>query len=528
MQAPWQVDSLRGRELLRLVAMSTNDGIWDWDLETQQVFYSSRWLELVGLSPEESSDDIDLFFRLVHPDDAARVQASIGAYLKEDAQDYRIEFRLRYKDGTWRWISSRGIALRDDKGHAYRIAGTHTDITERVLAAERLEQLVVERTADLRASRDRAEIAASAVAKFLAATSHDVRQPLQAMALLLGALESDVLSDSGKRSVIAIKRSLLASMELLDHLLEYSRIGAGALRPTMVAVQLGELIEAVVSGFYAEADSRGVQLRVVPTTLVGRSDPQLLGRILRNLVANALKYTQKGRVLIGCRCQGDEIRVEVWDTGSGIEPDMQRQVFWEFVQVRAADSIGGGLGLGLTIVERLARILAHKIDVKSTVGKGSTFSVTLPRSDHTEAVPASAMPTASPSWQGGSLRVAFIEDNPEITGALRQLFAKWGWQLIEATSLDDLLAKVGPKPPDLLLVDWHINGKHDGFAVYDALEKTYGFRIPGAVLTGDWDFENLKRANTSLRRVLHKPILPTVLYAVLQSELHLARRASDE
>lgn len=528
MQAPWQVDSLRGRELLRLVAMSTNDGIWDWDLETQQVFYSSRWLELVGLSAEETSDDIDLFFRLIHPEDVAHVRASIDAYLQENAQDYRIEFRLRYKDGTWRWISSRGIALRDDHGRAYRIAGTHTDITDRVLAAESLEQLVVERTADLRASCDRAEIAASAVAKFLAATSHDVRQPLQAMTLLLGALESEVLSDSGKRSLVAIKRSLLASMELLDHLLEYSRIGAGALRPTMIGVQLGELMETVVDGFYAEAESRGVQLRIVPTTLVGRSDPQLLGRILRNLVANALKYTEKGRVLIGCRRQGDEIRVEVWDTGSGIAPDMQRQIFWEFVQVRTANSIGGGLGLGLTIVERLARMLAHKIDVRSTVGKGSSFSIMLPQADHTEVVPVSAIPLASPSCQSGPLRVAFIEDNPEITGALRQLFAKWGWHLIEATGLDELLAKLGPMPPDLLLVDWHINGKLDGFAVYDALDETYGFRIPGAVLTGDWDFEELKLANTSHRKVLHKPILPSVLYAVLRSELQVTQQASEQ
>ena len=156
--------------------------------------------------------------------------------------EYRVEFRLRHKDGSWRSILTRGIVLREPSGRAVRFAGTHTDITDRVRAAERLETMVAERTTDLRAARDRAELANAATTKFLATASHDIRQPLQAMALLLGGLKGDVTTNEGARKLLAIERSLASGMELLDALLEFSKLDAGALRPRLTTVGIGDLL----------------------------------------------------------------------------------------------------------------------------------------------------------------------------------------------------------------------------------------------------------------------------------------------
>jgi PAS domain S-box-containing protein len=289
--APWDREDAASRSLLRLIVRSTNDGVWDWDLETDAVYYSPRWLELIGHLPGELAGHIDAFIERLHPDDRAAVEQSIADYRAGDQPEYRAEFRLRHKDGSWRSILTRGIVLRDACGRAARFAGTHTDVTERVRAAERLETMVAERTTDLRAARDRAELANAATTKFLATASHDIRQPLQAMALLLGSLKAEVATGEGARKLLAIERALASGMELLDALLEFSKLDAGALRPRLTSVGVGDILDAIHDTFAAEAAQKNLRFTVVPTRLATRTDPQLLGRILRNLVSNAIKYT---------------------------------------------------------------------------------------------------------------------------------------------------------------------------------------------------------------------------------------------
>jgi signal transduction histidine kinase len=201
----WTDPDEHGQTMLQLVATSANDGIWGWDVPTGRSFYSPRWWELIGEEPYAYEPHIDIFLGLLHPDDRERVLESIDRFIVGDLLDYRLEFRLRHHDGGWRWIRSRGSAVRDANGRATRIAGTHTDITERVDAADRLEKLVAERTRDLIAARDRAELASAATTKFLSATSHDVRQPLQAMALLLGSLQGEDLSETGQRTLDGVR-----------------------------------------------------------------------------------------------------------------------------------------------------------------------------------------------------------------------------------------------------------------------------------------------------------------------------------
>jgi PAS domain S-box-containing protein len=511
----WSDDDATSQALLHMLAMSTNDGIWDWDIAMDRVYYSPRWLEHVGESPGSLPAQLDSFLDRIHPDDSDQLRDTLNRYLANEINDYRTEFRLRHRDGSWRWILARGVALRDNEGRAYRIAGTHTDITDRIEVAEKLEQLVAERTADLKAARDRAELAAAATGKFLAATSHDIRQPLQAMALLLGGLHSQVRKESGRRTLHAVEQSLIASMEMLDSLLEFSRLDAGALRPAIGVAALNDLLSAAVAAFQAEASRKGIELHFVPTDAVVRTDPQLFGRILRNLISNALKYTSEGRVLVGCRRKASRVRVEIWDTGCGIAPDRQRQIFWEFVQVRKGHATG--LGLGLAIVERLSKLLGHEVSLRSWPDKGSVFAIELERAG--SARPQAVSLVDQPRGWVGVRHVAVLEDSHDIAVGFQHLLTDWGCIVVHATRLDDMIALLGSRRPDLIIADWHLADDDDGFEAIDRLEAHFGQKIPNLVLTGDYDFKALERANKARRTVLHKPILPQILHAVMQAEL---------
>jgi PAS domain S-box-containing protein len=519
----WTEPDEQGRTMLHLVATGANDGIWGWDVPTGLSFYSSRWWELIGWSEEGRGAHIDTFYELLHEDDRDRVLEAIGRFIVGKVQDYRMEFRLRHADGGWRWILSLGSALRDASGRATRIAGTHTDITDQMETADRLERLVAERTRDLVVARDRAELAAASTTKFLSATSHDIRQPLQAMALLLGSLQAEALSESGTRTLEGVHRSLISSMELLDDLLEYSRLDAGALRPVIGPVDLRSLLLALEDGFGIEARQRGIRLAVRTTGLVGRSDAQLLGRIIRNLVSNSLKFTSDGTVLIAARSRGSDIRIEVWDSGVGIPPEMQRQVFWEFVQDgrQPVAGSGRGLGLGLAIVERLSRLLGHRMGMRSQPGRGSVFWVEVPK-HQTPLGFGRSMPRGSANLPGfpEDCRVALIENDTQISQAFVTLLRSWNCRVVSARTVESLLSQIANEAPDLVIADWHLDSMIDGFEAFDRLEERFGEAMPGVVLTGDNDFERIARINRAGRKVLHKPILPDVLNAVLQAQLH--------
>lgn len=517
--APWDREDSASRSLLQLLARSTNDGIWDWDLRTGDVYYSSRWLELLGYLPDELPGRHTVFLDRVHPEDRADVESAIAEYRSGVRSEYRVECRLQHKDGSWRSILTRGVILRDAAGTPVRFAGTHTDVTDRVRAAERLEMMVAERTADLRAARDRAELANAATTKFLVTASHDIRQPLQAMALLLGGLQAEVTSAEGRRRLLALERSLGASMELLDALLEFSKLDAGALRPYVTTVSISDLFDLLADTYAMEAAQKGLRFTIVPTRLATHSDGQLLGRILRNIVSNAVKYTDNGRILVGCRRRGDKVRIEVFDTGLGIPPESQRQIFWEFVQIRTPGRARSGLGLGLAVVDRLAKLLGHRVEVRSWPGRGSVFAIEMalemPRSHVPSVAPVSLVLDAT---FAGKL-IAVIEDDLAVADALVQLLREWGANVVVAPNDNDLLRALAGRRPDAVIADRDLGEARDGFAALNRLEAEMGGRLPSLVLTGDFDLQDLRRVNDAGRRILHKPVWPAVLHAVLQFEL---------
>lgn len=522
MDAPWESESDVSRSLLELIARDTNDGIWALNVETDAVYYSPRWLELLGFVPGELPGYLSTFMDRLHPDDHDRVLRANLDHQLGLTQEYRLEFRLRHKDGSWRQILTRGVVLRDAAGRAIRMVGIHTDVSDRAREAERLEGLVRERTLELQAALERAERNAAAAIRFLSAASHDIRQPLQATALLLGALAGDLRTERGRAAFDAIEGALAASMELLDSLLEFSRIEAGALEPSFTAVELGALVERSARPFAAEAAAKGLKLRTVASGMTVRTDPALLGRILRNLISNAVKYTDRGGVLVGCRRGGGKVRLEVIDTGRGIEEAERQRIFWEFYRVEPQRPAGRpGLGLGLAIAERLARILGHALTVDSVPGRGTRFAIELPEAGEPAAeLPKSGLRVQAGSALAGKL-VAVVDNEEQVAAALGRLLEEWGATPVVAFGGDALLAALGGRMPDLAIVDRHLDGE-DGFALAARLEAACGHPLPVLILTGDYDIANLSLANRDRRRILQKPAMPAVLHAVLTAELDRA------
>jgi two-component system, sensor histidine kinase len=518
--APWDRTDTVSRELVRLITQSTNDGIWDWNLETAEVYYSPRWLELVGYLPGELPGDIDTFVKLLHPDDRENAERTIAEYLAGTRPEYRNEFRLLHKDGSWRWIFTHGAALRDSTGRAVRLAGTHTDITDRVRTAERLESMVKERTVDLQAARDRAELSAAATTKFLATVSHDIRQPLQAMTLQLAGLKNEVATTQGKRTWLSVERSLSSVTELLDHLLEYIKLNAGTLKPRLMIVSIGNLLEVLADTFNLLAAHKGLRLTILPTRLAVQSDPQLLARILRNLVSNAIKYTDRGRILIGCRRHGERVRIEVWDTGRGIPAEQLRQIFWEFVQLSEPGRQQGGLGLGLAIVDRLAKLLGHRIEARSRPGRGSVFAVDMPIAVGPSTASTSEVVSAQLSDTPlASKLIAIIDDDMSVSEALASLLRAWGASTVCASDGDELLRELSGRRPDAVIADRNLGKSVDGFTVLNQLEAHWGGTLPSLILTGDYDVNDLERANSAGRRILHKPVWADSLLKALCFEI---------
>ncbi|MGO1069875.1 hybrid sensor histidine kinase/response regulator [Lysobacter sp. CA199] len=404
---------------------------------------------------------------------------------------------------------------------------SYSDVTdykraERALreANETLEQRVEQRTQE-------AESAQQSKTRFLAAVSHDVLQPLNAARLFTTALrESD---DPGEQRRLAerVDASLRAAEDLLDGLLDISRLDAGALRPEPADLDAGELLRELAAQYAPSASGRGLQLRVrapaLPMSV--RSDRRLLRRALQNFLANALRYTREGGVLMAARARPYEGRVElqVWDTGPGIPEHHLEQIFDEF---RRFDQPGAGgergLGLGLSICQRIARTLDHPLRVRSQIGYGSVFSISVPCGQPLRAAAPqeSAHPTLGDSLAG--LRVLCIDNDREILDGMRALLDRWGANALLAATVDDALALLDQNP-DVALVDYHLHDRLDGLATIEALRERLGAPLPAALLTGDGSDALKHAARERGCRVLTKPIKPASLRAFLAAQRPTAR-----
>ena len=401
---------------------------------------------------------------------------------------------------------------------------TYSDVTDYKRAEQGLREVneTLEQRVELRTRE--AEAAQQSKTRFLAAISHDVLQPMNAARLFASALRETTDTTEQARLAERVDASLRAAEDLLDGLLDISRLDAGALRIAIVDFDVNELLRELVAQYAPVAAGRGLQLRVraPDTPRPVRSDRRLLRRALQNFLANALRYTREGGVLIAARVRDGAVELQVWDTGPGISEHHLAQIFDEFRRFDTPSDAGErGLGLGLSICQRIARTLEHPLRVRSRVNVGSVFSITVPfgRAMYVAPLPSSNLTLGGDSLAG--LRVLCVDNDREILDGMRSLLQRWGVVPLTAANADEALARLA-EMPDVALVDYHLHDRLDGLGVIDELRANYARTLPAALLTGDGSDALKLAAREHDCRVLTKPVKPASLRAFLAAQRQAA------
>ena len=385
-----------------------------------------------------------------------------------------IEHEIKVTGGSWFMRRILPYHTHDKKVEGVVI--TFVDITERKSSAKAL-----------RATKREAELANIAKSRFLAAASHDLRQPLQSLSLVQALLARSVEGEKAVKLVSRLGQTLDAMTGMLNVLLDINQIESGVVQPVPTDFTLDDLFSRMRDEFVYQAQAQHLELRVRKCALRVHSDPRLLEQMVRNLLANAMKYTRTGRILLGCRRIGAKMRVEVWDSGIGIAEDQLHIIFDEFHQIdNAARERSKGLGLGLSIVQRLGALLDHDIGVRSKLGKGSVFSIEVPLATHAVASPAVGIPDQQRT-AAATGKVIIVEDDPDVRDLLEQLLKASGHLVSKAANGVAALALVakGAIRPNLVLVDYNLPGAMDGLEVIEQIRKALNHPLPGIILTGD-------------------------------------------
>ena len=365
-------------------------------------------------------------------------------------------------------------------------------------------------------ARGEAEAANVAKTRFLAAASHDLRQPMQALSMYASVLEQRVADADAQRIVHGVQLSVTTLERMFDSLLDIAKIESGVVQPNVVVFPLMPLIEHVIEGERAIAAQKGLELRACRTSASVRSDPALLERMLKNLVINAIRYTERGHILVGCRRVGaSRLRVDVVDSGIGIAREEQERIFEEYYQL--SGSSAQGLGLGLPIVRSLGELLGHRVSVRSALGRGSVFSIELPRAGE---VPARVLALAAPAASLSRLSVALVDDDAEIRRSMALLLESWGCRTVAAGTAAEIEEALRAQAivPDALIVDYRLAGSMTGLQVMERLRTRFGRELPTLVISGTANPAQLQRSAPGVPFAI-KPVAPGKLRAFLSQAL---------
>lgn len=366
---------------------------------------------------------------------------------------------------------------------------------------------------------EEAQQATKAKSKFLAAASHDLRQPLHALSLFVDALK---ISESAQERASVFHRidlSLDALKKLFDALLDISRLDAKVVNPEVSHFELSELLNSLNQEYSPAANEKKLKLKlkVHSGNLIVKTDRLLLERILRNLLSNAVRYTNSGGILVSARKRENRILLQVWDTGIGIPPESKNEIFTEFFQLNNTHGDREqGLGLGLAIVERLCQLLQHSLALYSLQGKGSVFNICIPIGD-TSLIVANDANNITHSWDLSGRCIVVVDDERIILYAMNALLSKWGCQVVVAESLQDAIAELNDNKltPDLILSDLRLRENVTGIQIINSLRKQFGTSIDGVLITGETSPEQIKMAKESGYEVLQKPVKPIRLRSVI-------------
>ena len=390
-----------------------------------------------------------------------------------------------------------------------------------------LEKRIREATADLAAKKDMAERANFAKSRFFAAASHDLRQPLHALSLFVAALKTRSQQPETQTLIDNIEASTAAMELLFNSLLDISRLDAGTIEAHPEHFSLRQLLGEIDKQFSALAAEKQLRLRFRPCDATLYSDPLLIERILANLIANAIRYTDDGGILVACRRRGRMVRLSVIDTGRGIPPDQLESVFQEFVQLHnSARDRSKGLGLGLAIVSRLGRLLGHRIDLQSRPQHGSIFSIDVPCGE--ARLIQTPMPISAPGPIPGDALVVLVDDESAILRGMAELFDNWNIDLVTAHSADEALQWLDTigRVPDVIVSDYRLPDDKDGIEVITRLRQKYDRNIPAILVTGDTAPDTILHISRAGFPLLHKPLRPAKLRALLTHLIQQARTAA--
>ncbi|WP_223871704.1 ATP-binding protein [Candidatus Dactylopiibacterium carminicum] len=418
-------------------------------------------------------------------------------------------------------VEGRGLLRQLAEGindMAARLTVAHSSQEQRISAA----------TVQLRERTEEAERANHAKSRFLAAASHDLRQPMHALGLFIADLSRKEHSPDTRQLIERIAASAEAMENLLDSLLDISKLDAGVVSSTPRPFALGPILERIGNDYDHAARERGLRLRVRPTLLWVHSDPLLLERILINLVSNALRYTRRGAIMVTARKRGENVLIEVRDSGVGIAPEEQSNIFLEFVQLEnPARDRSRGLGLGLAIVRRLADLLYHPLTLRSQPGRGSVFGIMTP------IAPAETGPALKPLTEQDFLGrvVTVIDDDVLAQESLVGLLRAWGCFVVASDSLPGLLEALEELEvePEVIISDYRLPGEYTGLEIIANLRQRFGAELPALLLSGDTGPDTLREATARHVPLLHKPVRPAKLRAamthLLQSQIKVSTDA---
>ncbi len=484
-------------------------GTWDWDVAADHIHTDARFARLYGGGEgAEETAPMSGFLRRIHREDRRRFSARMRR-AAATAGGFAEECRLVLPDGSLRWVLAQGQGYHDDAGRPVRLPGVMADITER----KGVERILREAKAD-------AEAANQAKTDFLAAVSHDLRQPVQAAALFLHILGGRGLPADARELIDKVAASLEGVQTLLAGLLDMARLEAGIVETDIRPFPVGDMLFRLGAEFAGKAQAAGLAFTVEPCNDTVVSDPRLLERILRSLLANAVKYTPAGTVTLSCRRDGGGLRIAVADTGLGIPSDKLDAIFEDFRQLANPErDRTRGLGIGLSMARRAAALLGCPMTVRSRVGEGTTFTVRVPRAREPAAAgPEGGSDGAAPGPEGATQargltgrRILVIEDDPDILSALGTLLGSWGMEVTPARSVEEV-ERILPdtaQPFEAVVADYRLPGGKTGAAAIALVKRRWN--VTAVIITGDTSPERLREAQRTGCRLLHKPVAPGVL-----------------
>ena len=527
------------RDLLQSALDQVRHGLSVFDKDMRLICWNRQFRELLNLPPElgRVGASLDLILRTC----AERGDFGAGA-VNELVADRLMKLAVAHETFQEHFDGGRRILeIRTSPMPQGGIVTTYSDITERVEAAEALaranetlERRVRERTAELTevnealaVAKRKADEANLDKTRFLAAASHDVLQPLNAARLYATSLVERQMAPPEAKLVRNIDASLEAVEEILNVLIEISRLDAGRLEPDITVFALSDVFERLEVEFSPLAREKGLALHILPTRLWVSSDRRLLRRVLQNLVSNAIKYTTKGKVLVGVRRHGNRLTVEVRDTGPGIPKGKRSLIFKEFERLEETAHSVRGLGLGLAIVERIGKVLGHAIDMQSVPGRGSMFSVELPQADARPAADAVTISTPTAGRIAG-LRVLCIDNEPDVLNGMQALLEGWGCIAMVAQNAAEAVEQLrrSGEVPEIILADFHLDSG-TGLEAVAALHAATKIQAPVIIITADHSAELQREVRTRGYTLLRKPLKAAALRAVMY-QLTLQRAVAAE